>query len=89
MQKKKKKNHHKQNQEGNGHLGENIHNSDNKQRANLLICKELLELQNKKIKKSNREWTKDMNRQFTERKSTDGPYTFQKMLNLTQKRNAN
>lgn len=60
-----KKTHYQQNQEANDRLGENVHSSDHKQRANLLICKELLEFEDKK---SNREWAKAMNRQFAERK---------------------
>lgn len=55
----------------------------------MLICKELLELEDKKIRNPTEERAKDMNTQFTEKRNTGVPYTFKKMLNLTQKRNAN
>lgn len=65
-----KKTHYQKNQEANDSLGENVHSSDHKQRANFLICKELLELEDKK---SNREWAKAKNSQFTERKDRRWP----------------
>lgn len=50
----------------------------------LLIVKKLLELEDK-IKSPAEKWAKDMNRQFTETRNTDGSHIFKKILSLTQK----
>lgn len=51
------------------------------------MYEELLELEDEKRTNPTEEWAKDLNRQFTEEKNTDGPFTFKRMLNLTEKRN--
>lgn len=51
------------------------------------MYEELLEPENEKVTNPTEEWAKDLNRQFTEEDNTDGPFTFKRMLNFTEKRN--
>lgn len=50
------------------------------------MYEELLELEDEKITNPTEEWAKDLNRQFTEEKNTDGAFTCKRTLNLTEKR---